>query len=189
MFLKSLYIFGVSIVLQPSSIFQWSYSMDFLSWQVQYPLLRIFSCTLHHMMIFLLSFCLPWFGSVLEYLLKQDLPTTWLPVWWIICAEVILLHFLYLFSTTDQYLVFSWFYHVHYSDCFYETKDSKRRFASTNRKLNGKFDCVIGGRSFSLRGQNSLEWIDSIEDADSMKVDGANPLLFSFNIFHGHSIT
>ena len=175
---------GVSIFLNCSGLILSGY----LILEITASAVAHFSCTLHHMMIFafILS-SLIW--ERLRVSSQQSLPATWIPVQLIICAEVILLHLLYFFSTTDQYLIFSWFYHVNYSDQFYETKYSRQRFASTNRKMNGKFDCVFGRWSFSLRGKYALEWIDSIEDSDSMKVDGTNPLFFSFDIFHGHSIT
>ena len=69
--------------------------------------------------IFILS---PLILNCLKVSSGQFLPTTWNPIWWIICAEVILLYLFLLLSMTDNYLFFSLFFHGNYSDHFYKLK-------------------------------------------------------------------
>ena len=79
---------------------------------------------------------------------KQSLPTTWLPLWLIICSEFIFLHsFVFFF----QWLTNISFFFISSRSLFRSlprTKVSRGHFASPNIRLNGNFDCVIGRRSF-----------------------------------------
>ena len=121
LFLASLYIVWVSTVIEPFLVVQDSSSLDYLPWQVQHPLLPIFyvHCITRWFFTFIFT-SLIWKHLRVSY--KQYLPTKWLTVWRIMCADVFLLDFCIFISITEQYLVLSLFHHRHYSENFREPK-------------------------------------------------------------------
>ena len=73
-------------------------------------------------------------------------PTTWIPVWWIICAEFLFQHFLYLYFNDWSISRFIFISSRAVFGSISRTKVSRHRLTSSNRKLNGGFDDVIGRR-------------------------------------------